>query len=250
MNIDYLRVNKIEIVYKVVTNSWARPIAHTRLTNGLVFFLSGSIKYDFSGKKIVATTGDLLILPKGSYYSGIKITDEQEFYVIDFETAEGCEFSKFFSKRVERIFQSLLNHWKYPTPSSKLLCISKLYELFAVMLEQTQINIKQIPSVISGILSYINENYNNADLKVSKICNYFNISETHLRRLFYEYINISPIEYIQQTRINYAKKMILDNFTIGDTAINCGYSSIYYFSRVFKIITGYTPSEYKKKYIV
>jgi len=38
-----------------------------------------------------------------------------------------------------------------------------------------------------------------------------------------------------------------DKFTIGEVAQMVGYESIYHFSRLFKKVTGETPSDYRKR---
>jgi AraC-like DNA-binding protein len=54
-----------------------------------------------------------------------------------------------------------------------------------------------------------------------------------------------------EKRIEKAKEMLLyESYSIGEIAENCGFASIYAFSRAFKNIIGVAPSDFKKKYIV
>ena len=76
---------------------------------------------------------------------------------------------------------------------------------------------------------------------------YVGISETHLRRIFKQDFNISPIKYINCLKLDKAKNMLQSsNYTINEIALSVGYDDPYYFSRVFKRETGLSPSEYKK----
>ncbi|WP_082112255.1 helix-turn-helix domain-containing protein [Paenibacillus sp. DMB20] len=62
---------------------------------------------------------------------------------------------------------------------------------------------------------------------------------------------VSPIEYLTQLRIEKAKRLILEpsNHKFKDIGDMVGYSNPYYFSKVFKLVTGLTPSEYKNAYV-
>ena len=52
--------------------------------------------------------------------------------------------------------------------------------------------------------------------------------------------------YLNDFRIGKAKAMMVDpRLNVKDIDIACGYSDSNYFARVFKRITGQTPSEYR-----
>lgn len=82
-------------------------------------------------------------------------------------------------------------------------------------------------------------------LTIHQICRDNLISRSQLQKLILQQTNMGIIEYFSHLKVNAAKEMIRSqrmNFTqISDSL---GYSSIHYFSRQFKKITGMTPSEY------
>ncbi len=71
----------------------------------------------------------------------------------------------------------------------------------------------------------------------------------HMRRLFARAIGMTPLQYLIQLRISYAKSLIADQMKIGlslkQIAFTCGYNDYYYFSRQFKKQTGFSPREWK-----
>ena len=84
-----------------------------------------------------------------------------------------------------------------------------------------------------------------AHLSISRICADNLIGRSRLQKLFHEKCGRGIIEYYSLLKIEAAKQMIRDeqmNFT--QISESLGYSSIHYFSRQFKNITGMTPSEY------
>lgn len=84
-------------------------------------------------------------------------------------------------------------------------------------------------------------------VKVEQICKEFSIGRSHLQRIFREQTGCGAIEYFCQMRISAAKRLIRENrMNLTDTAAALGYTSIYYFSKQFKKITGMSPSSYQK----
>ena len=58
------------------------------------------------------------------------------------------------------------------------------------------------------------------------------------------------MKYVQIKRIEKAQDMLKSEFnTITNISEATGFNNIYHFSRTFKKITGYSPSEYSKYHI-
>ncbi len=77
-----------------------------------------------------------------------------------------------------------------------------------------------------------------AHLTVPAFCNYF-------KRL----MNMTFTYFINQYRIEQAGVMLQQEISISTVCFNCGFNNVPYFNKVFKNITGKTPSEYKKKQV-
>lgn len=100
---------------------------------------------------------------------------------------------------------------------------------------------------ITRALDYISLYYMEP-LKIEALADYCHISETHLRRIFAEYMKMSPLEYINLVRIQNACEHLkrTDN-PISDIASKCGFSTVSTFNRNFKKITGVAPYEWRKR---
>lgn len=102
-------------------------------------------------------------------------------------------------------------------------------------------------NLIFRIIDYISEHYNES-LKVSDIARWAHISETHFRRIFSSYMNMSPLEYINLVRIQaaceYLKKTDEPVTMIGT---KCGFAVSSTFNRNFRNVTGVTPAEWRKR---
>ena len=83
------------------------------------------------------------------------------------------------------------------------------------------------------------------NLTVEQICQDNLMGLSQLQRIFRSQCGCGIIEYFSQLKIQLAKELIREN-TLNFTQIAdyLGYTSIHYFSRQFKKITGMTPSDY------
>lgn len=77
---------------------------------------------------------------------------------------------------------------------------------------------------------------------VSKLCN---MSKATFCRYFKKMTHLTFTEFVNNYRINIAKKHLEEGDSIADTCFKCGFESVSYFTRTFKKIAGLTPISYK-----
>ena len=80
---------------------------------------------------------------------------------------------------------------------------------------------------------------------------FFNVREKLSRRqfdeLFKKRFHKTPARYIMLEKIEYAKQLLqMPHLSIMEVAERCGFSDVYYFSKVFKKETGTTPTSFRK----
>lgn len=91
---------------------------------------------------------------------------------------------------------------------------------------------------------YIEDNIDNA-FTVNRLSQYAMVSPAYLERLFNRCAGMSVIQYCNRRKIERAKKFIReDRMNISQIAESLGFSSIHYFSRIFKRLEGMSPSQY------
>lgn len=97
------------------------------------------------------------------------------------------------------------------------------------------------------IAAYIQQNiYSN--LTLDDICSHFFISRTQLGKIFKAKLGKSTIEYYTELKINEAKKLLrTKEYSVTQIAEMLHFSSVHTFSRTFKKITGFSPSEYAQR---
>jgi len=83
-------------------------------------------------------------------------------------------------------------------------------------------------------------------ISVTEVAAALGISAGHLSRVFKRTTGQTFERYLMMQRVEAAKRMLLEPLTtIAETAERCGFSDSAYFARVFRKITGSSPSEYR-----
>ena len=104
---------------------------------------------------------------------------------------------------------------------------------------------------IRQMAQIIASGFTNPDFVLEDIFRHQNYCPNHLRRLFKEKMGCTPVEYLTDLRINYAKKRMKDtamqSASVAQIALMSGFRDPCYFSRVFKNKTGCSPAAYMKQ---
>lgn len=169
--------------------------------------------------------------------------------------ARGC-----FTDRLDDPYQTHMQK-RTPTPFGAEQMIRLYLEHFLIHIARRYANplliskesVRQPPKstksrsdseVFTRVVSYL-ENHITVHVTIEKICKENLIGRSQLQKLFREKCGQGVIEYFSSMKIDAAKQMIRTNrMNFTQISEQLGYTSIHYFSRQFKKITGMTPSEY------
>ncbi|MDD6037387.1 MAG: AraC family transcriptional regulator [bacterium] len=87
------------------------------------------------------------------------------------------------------------------------------------------------------------------DLTLEQIADMSGFSKFYFSKLFKQFTNVSFYKYVNQKRIAMAEIMLIDpKNSVTDVALSCGFSSLSPFIRMFKLIKGCTPTEFRNMY--
>ncbi len=102
-------------------------------------------------------------------------------------------------------------------------------------------------TIVNTALKYIDEHYKD-DLSVDSICQKVNFSKFYFCKIFKQCFQKSFIMYLSEFRVEKAKELLEDTMVnIKDVSSSVGYRDSNYFAKVFKRMTGCTPSDYRFK---
>ncbi len=98
-----------------------------------------------------------------------------------------------------------------------------------------------------SIIEYINNNFTDPNMSIGKVSDVFFYRKKYLSSLFMKKTSVKFTDYLNNLRIQHAIKFMKEkSIPVSEIALKCGFSDPFYFSKVFKRITGKTPTEFKK----
>lgn len=101
------------------------------------------------------------------------------------------------------------------------------------------------PKWVAKIRKYIDDNYSDVNVTVSSAANHFGMTPSYCTRAFKRYIGLSLFDYIQQKRIEAAKKLLAQNLSLTQVCDQVGFSSTLTMNRAFKRYEGVSPGKFK-----
>jgi AraC-like DNA-binding protein len=222
----------------------------------LTYIVAGKATYLIDGQPYDVEQGDLICIPKNSRRAAI--TDSRnpmvnfaanfQFYDLKGEDAK-LPFPVVSKVGVHdeliSLYKELSVEWLRKSPGYKM----KVHGIFLSILHHyfTMIYYKSysapIDSRIQKALTYIHKNYVNS-ITLDDLANLSGLNSIYFGTLFKKCTGVSVKRYITQVRINHSEKMLLSGeFMVSEVALKCGFEDMFYFSKVFKKVKGFSPSK-------
>ena len=252
---DKIDITKNELYIKRIINVWRSEITdakdkpiyvNSRHSDALVYIVDGSCTYSFEdGREFTVNTGDVLYLAKSDVYKMNVNVNRHRYIYTDFEfESDEKRKSDYYTSVVsgENLFVKLLSSHK----TGFAECTAVLYMIYANILKAEK-DVRLSRFDISKTLEYIEKNFANPLIGVDALAEMSGVSDVYFRKLFKMKTGMSPSQYIILKRVEYSKKLLVHSFmTLEKCAFESGFSSLQYFCRAFKKVTGMTPGEYRK----
>lgn len=128
--------------------------------------------------------------------------------------------------------------------TAKLL-IDKIYDM---VLQINRENAVREAKPITEAKKYIQDNYLR-ELKLEDVSSAVGFNAAYFSTLFRKETGQTFTNYLTDLRIRKAKELLCEkDVSVSDVAELVGYKDLKYFSRLFKKVTGISPSDYKKLY--
>lgn len=93
---------------------------------------------------------------------------------------------------------------------------------------------------------YISQHFEQI-IDIKSLATMANLSISQLERQFKAIFQMTPQQYIQKKRFEYAIELLGKEMSITEISIRCGYADHSAFSRKFKELTSMTPSQFKQQ---
>ncbi|MBQ3493761.1 MAG: helix-turn-helix transcriptional regulator [Clostridia bacterium] len=211
----------------------------------LTLVLKGKLEYEINNKKYIIEENDGIFIKSGELRKR-KNTEGVDYVSFNFHGFEG-DFPTHLQKIVNSPIKLLTSvcdeiHEKiYDGDSEITLALKLILELINNYLSVSREN-----PLIFAIKQYIHTNLTQK-ININELSSNVGYSPNYCSTIFKKYTKLTIIDYLNAERIEESKRLINENIlSLSQIAFSVGFEDYNYFSRTFKKINGYTPTEYKK----
>lgn len=123
-----------------------------------------------------------------------------------------------------------------------------VFQLLSRFFKQGQSKIEMEDNRIAKTVLYIRKHLNEA-IELEKLAEISCLSKDHFIRLFKKELGTTPLQYINQKKIEKAQLLLItEELAVKGIAFQLAFDDYSYFNRLFKKTTGVTPQEYRRLY--
>ncbi len=243
----------------------------------MVYVDSGSVEITRENESFILKQGDIVFHQPNEFHKIKSHNSSPNIFVISFVCKSTpmnylCLFKASLNKSLKPFISSIMSEAKNTyvilknNPDLKKLelkpdapiggeqLIKTYLEQFLIILIRDILNKNAPPlfpykentesKLVSEIKEYMKSKISEK-LTAKDICNHFGYSKTHLSTLFKTQCSTSLMQYFNILKIEYSKKLLRENqYNITQISNALSFDNPQYFSRVFKRVTGLTPSEF------
>ena len=244
MNIDELTIKNIDDAFIIFQPTGKTTSVINRKFCAISFSLGGKIVYTHNGKDYVSDYNHALFHPIDSTYKW-KCIEGGEFYVLNFTPFENhtnfVSFDLVNPAEFHKLCTELKNAFIHNAPTSTKMSI--FYSIISLLAHQNNTD-----NILNFAIRIIESEYRLPSFSIKKLSQECNMSESYFRRKFTDQYGVSPKKYLCDIRIAMAKRMLIEGLkNVSEISEQCGFASVYHFSRAFKLSVGETPKEFAKK---
>ena len=230
-----------------------------RPCHNFAFMLEGEGTIISEGVTLKVKKGDILYIPKNTLYvSHWKAVPNCIFHSIHFNFSPN--HNPFYDKNVpvqilpndgfDELYRYVLTiqHYQYSKNLNSFLYLSAFYYICGNLLTKAKINESGLrESSISPALLYL-ENNSTQPCTVEQLARLCCLSPSRFFYLFKKHVGCTPITYKNKIIVQkIAQSLIIHkDKSIAYIAREYGFESTIYFTKLFKKLTGKTPSQFRK----
>lgn len=135
---------------------------------------------------------------------------------------------------------------KIPVAEKEEMLIDFLIRFFSFYVVSKEVALKD--ETFEKIVSYLEENYKE-NISLETLSQIFDLNAFYIIRLFKAHTNTTPRAYLLNVKINKAKQLLQEGYSIIDVALESGFYDQSHFHRNFLKIVATTPKEYQLNFI-
>lgn len=238
--------------------------AHWHLNLELLFVKQGTLKVTLEDQTYFADEGSIVVINSNTVHALESESETCHYFclILDYNYCDSLGFDTLnnqyyplsYDDEMKNIFQLIINEGisakQYYKKAIRALCHTMLILLHRNNLYHSQnathsfINPDNVV-IVKNIIDYIQENYAES-FTLDDLARYSAISKFHMCRIFKEVTFVTINQFITQLRLEQAQMLLLDEHrSITEIALETGFKSLSYFTKIYKRYYGYPPSAAK-----
>ena len=229
------------------------PVARDSYT--IEYVCSGKGTVCKNGQKFTATADQCFVLRPGETFRLVAdVTDPWTYIWIGFRSplslSELFERDVFEGKEFTNLFLSIANCNKPANRPLEPLLVSYIWKLLfglQQMNNNSEQKYKKSEEYVERACNLISSHY--ATIDVQDIAAQLHLNRSYLSRIFRENTGLSIQAYLNNTRLQAARSLILQKYTVAQAGSMVGYADIASFSRAFKNYYKTSPKQYLRLYL-
>jgi len=262
-----------EIHYRLITSIKNTSGPHTHDFYEFFLILEGKAIHCINDEKHTLEQGALVFIRPGDvhYYEPVPGTDFQfinlSFYketiyalfsylgegfakqdLLDLKTAPkvNLTINEIENIKIRLEYLNLIpNFTKSIIRTQGRAIIAEIFSMY--FLNYKEYNLGKLPDLMNNLCSDMKKKQN-FTLGLPALLSLSGRTHEHLCRLFKKHLGITPTEYINDLRLNYAENLLLNSdIEIIQVCYNSGFNNLSYFYKLFKKRFNTTPYDYRKK---
>lgn len=245
----------------------------------LVYVDKGRVLVQRDGESLTLKQGEILFHTPKEFHSIRSLDSSPNFFVISFDCRSPamarfvrCQMAldKTLQSYLVSIFQEAEKTYTIPKndPDLKKLILKedallggeqliKTYlEQFLIFLLRSMISSKapsfpqkdvQSDPLVDEIIQYLSAHVDK-NIRIADLCKEFDYSRSYLSRRFQSKTGQTIAAYATRLKVKEAKRLMREtDLNLSQISARLSFESPQYFARVFKRVTGMTPTEFKKR---
>ena len=244
---------EIELVY-VEADKGIRHIGdHISTYEGCDLALIGSyiphLNFDYGVKATVETV--VIQFPETYFEAGLARIPELQKVV---DLMERAKTGIAFTGETKRIAGVRLKKLQYMDRFHQFMELMSIFQFLAVSDEYEDLEVRPISSQtilkqqerMHRIHQFVEMNFQKT-IDTHQIADEVNLTLPAFCRYFKKATKLTYTDFVNQYRVQYAKKLLIQDKNVTETCFECGFESLSYFNRIFKKFAGVSPSEFKRR---
>jgi len=244
---------EIELVY-VEADKGIRHIGdHISTYEGCDLALIGSyiphLNFDYGVKATVETV--VIQFPETYFEAGLARIPELQKVV---DLMERAKTGIAFTGETKRIAGVRLKKLQYMDRFHQFMELMSIFQFLAVSDEYEDLEVRPISSQtilkqqerMHRIHQFVEMNFQKP-IDTQQIADEVNLTLPAFCRYFKKATKVTYTDFVNQYRVQYAKKLLIQDKNVTEACFECGYESLSYFNRIFKKFAGVSPSAFKRR---